>query len=543
VYVQSDGQLSASAARNADVSEPSRADFSLPWGSLSRAPLPFTPWQTAARIFITCWLIYSVHVATNVAREHYLAFAIGDHFSFKVDDYQGLHPDLFEKPGYGWHINSNPGVSMLAAIPYALARPVIDPVVSRVRQARAASGQQEPPAYSSPWPNARAFYAEAWRRGFDIKLGLGALVTQVAFMAPVSAFFAVAMFFVLRLLFRSDRTALWLTLLYAFGTPVFFRTGYLNHNLLVGYAAFAGFLALWNPGSLLGTRRGLLDFVAGIGGGLAVLLDYTGVVMLGALFLYGAALAWDAQRQRGASLTRFIVRYGLGAAIPLGLLAFYQWASFGDAIQPAQRWMPNVAWAGSGYRGMSPPMPDLLWSNLFDYRYGLFTSCPLVLLALAQPWADRPRLLPRREAWTMLAMFAAFWIFCGGVNYGRLQFNTGVRYMTALLPFLFLLSAVVLRRLPPRVLALLVLVSVTLSWCLAMHRDVERGLGVLDPVLHVFIGGFELPLLTTLSRIGGGFSEFVARGVSPIPIFLLVAALLAVVWGTGRRTSTSTART
>jgi hypothetical protein len=41
---------------------------------------------------------------------------------------------------------------MLAAIPYALVRPVIDPIVARVQ--------------------ARRFYRQAWQRGLDVKLGL-----------------------------------------------------------------------------------------------------------------------------------------------------------------------------------------------------------------------------------------------------------------------------------------------------------------------------------------------------------------------------------
>ncbi len=63
------------------------------------------------RLFLTCWLIYALHFATNTVREVYLALAIGDHLSFRVDEYRGLHPDLFEKPGFGWHIGANPGAS------------------------------------------------------------------------------------------------------------------------------------------------------------------------------------------------------------------------------------------------------------------------------------------------------------------------------------------------------------------------------------------------------------------------------------------------
>src|SRR5437773_6923752 len=177
----------------------------------------------AIRLFATCWLVYVLHFATNIVREIYPALAIGDHFSFRVDEYAHMHPDLFEKEGYGWHSGNNPGASMVAAIPYALTRPIIDPIVHHVQQARSASGQTEPPSYQSPWPMARDFYKETWRRGYDIKFGLSAFVMQSLCMAPSSALAVVILFYVLRRLFLSDKTALWLALLYAFGTPAFFR--------------------------------------------------------------------------------------------------------------------------------------------------------------------------------------------------------------------------------------------------------------------------------------------------------------------------------
>ena len=56
---------------------------------------------------------------------------------------------------------------------------------------------------------------------------------QAFAMAPVTALSAVIMFYLLRLFFSTDLIGLGLSLLYAFGTPVFFRTGYLNHNLML----------------------------------------------------------------------------------------------------------------------------------------------------------------------------------------------------------------------------------------------------------------------------------------------------------------------
>src|SRR5690242_10358252 len=167
-----------------------------PDSSMHRWPEPWI-WPVASiarRLFFTCWFVFTLHFATNTVREIYLALGIGDHFSFRVDEYAHMHPDLFEKPGYGWHIGNNPGASMLAAIPYALSRPVIDPLVKRVQQQRVVVGATVAPSYNSPWPMAREFYQEAWRRGLDIKFGLAAFVMQALCMAPISALTAVVMF-------------------------------------------------------------------------------------------------------------------------------------------------------------------------------------------------------------------------------------------------------------------------------------------------------------------------------------------------------------
>jgi len=498
-------------------------------------PWIFSSKGIAIRLFFTCWIVYSTHVATNTVREIYLALAIGDHFSFRVDEYANMHADLFEKPGYGWHIGANPGGSMLGAVPYFLSRPVLDRIVAKVNKARAAGGQAEPPAYNSVWPMAQEFYREAWKRGFDVKFGLAAVVMQWFCMAPISALGVVAMFYLLRRILGSDRVAFWMALLYAFGTPVFFRTGFLNHNLILGHFTFMGFLAMWNPGNDTRWSAGLRYFLGGLAGGTAVLLDYSGLVLLGGLFCYALARAWAAgPGRRGlASATWYV----MGAAGPILLLWLYQWQSFGNPFLPGQNWMPPVEWIDIGYQGFTFPRPDLLWLLLFDYRYGLFVTCPLMLLALLAPWWNRGgrRLMEPRE----LALFAfltiGLWLFCGGISYVRLQFNNGLRYLAPLLPYMFVLVAMVLVRLPRRVAYVVSTAAVAQAWSMAMYRDVERGFGVLDPILHVFIGGFQLPALTVLSHMNGQYGDYTSSGVSALPILALVTALLAIVWS-GRRT-------
>ena len=490
----------------------------------------YSPRGIAVRLFFTCWIVYTAHVATNSVREIYLALAIGDHFSTRVDEYANMHSDIFEKKGFGWHIGANPGASMLGAVPYFLSRPALDPIVAAVNHARAANGQKDPPTYYSPWPMAREFYQEAWRRGLDVKLGLAAIVMQMFCMAPISALGAVSMFYLLREILGSARAGLWLALLFAFGTPVFFRTGYLNHNLMLGHFAFMGFLAMWNPGEGLRWSERARYALGGLAGGLAVLLDYSGIVMLAGLFCYAVAKAWRAGAARGA--VRAAWYYGLGSLGPILLLWFYQWRSFGSPFLPGQHWMPPVEGIEVGYRGFTWLQPDLMGRLLVDYRYGLFVTCPLLLLALLAPWWNRGqrRLIPARELAVLLLIPAGLWLFCSGIVYTRLQFNTGLRYLAPLLPFLFVPAAIVLYRMPRRLAAFISIAAVAQAWSMAMYRDVERGWGVLDPVLQVFIGGFQLPLLTVLSRLSGQYGDYSSMGVSPLPIFAVLGAVIFVIW-------------
>ena len=92
------------------------------------------PW----RIFLVAWMLYSLHFATNVVREHYPAFAIVDHGTFRVDEYQGFHSDIFVHRDGHSVIGNQVLVSVLAA-PMSAGpdRLAIDTGASAIRVARA----------------------------------------------------------------------------------------------------------------------------------------------------------------------------------------------------------------------------------------------------------------------------------------------------------------------------------------------------------------------------------------------------------------------
>jgi hypothetical protein len=484
--------------------------------------LPFSRRSVALRLFVTCWLVYVLHFATNTVREIYPALSLGDHLSFDVSEYLGFHPDIFEIPGRGAFINNNPGASMLGAVPYAMSRPLIDRIVEKVQRSRVAAPDAPAQEYNTIYPMAREFYRKARERGLDVKFGLGAGVMQALLMAPLSALSVVVMFYILTSL-TTIRAALFLALLYAFATPVFYRTAQLNQNLLVSHFALFAFAILWRPWKESVKPYNLRYFIAGVLSGWTVVLDYTGLVVLASLGLYICLLRKGESRKRNL---RDLCLYGAGAASSIAVLLAYQWASFGHPFYPAQYFMPAATFTHLGYRGMDWPKLDLLWDTAFSLRFGVFTSAPILLLSLYMPaWRRSHRIIGRPEFIFILTVSLLFFLFCSANQYGRMQFNSGVRHVVPVTPFLFLLAAGILLRMPALWAILVGILSTYWSWCLTMYRDVEQGLGVIESIIHVTFEGLRLPWLTVVKNLG-----YLPDGFSTIPLVLVLGAILWVVW-------------
>ncbi|MEP6572346.1 MAG: hypothetical protein ABJD11_06605 [Gemmatimonadota bacterium] len=495
------------------------------------------------RLFISLWMIYVLHFATDFAREHFLVVSMVEDHTFALDKYYGLHADIFMNPPEatvkGAHHGANPGISMVAAIPYLVLKPAVDFIVNRNLAARGPADTTT--IYNDTRPNRVRFYQETRKRGLDVRFGLVAAITMVFFMAPLSALSALAMLALLDGLGLARRVSLGLTLLYALGTPVFFRTGYLNQNLGLGIFAFFAFLLLWDPGdrSTLSVPRRF--FLAGFLGGLAFLCDYSGALAMGLLGLYGWARRHDSVSWGKGFLDS--LWYAAGMMIPVIVLWYYQWASFGNAILPPQQWMAPVPWIDVGYKGVGGLSPELLRMLLIDARFGLFVTSPIMLLALVAPFIPaRVSFLPRREMFFCLLLTLVFVLFFGTVQYTRLQWVTGIRYIAPVLPFLFLPTAAVLMRLPRWLVWTLVTGSFVVSWSLAMVRS--QG-SVFENVEQIFLGGFQLPWLTVLSKTSAQYAPWLSR-VSPLPLFILLGITLYLIWTVdhpwGRIPSTEEAR-
>jgi len=482
------------------------------------------------RLFLTCWIVYVLHFATDFAREHYLVVSIVEDRTYVLDKYYGMHADIFMNPPnatvQGAHHGANPGMSMVATIPYLLTKPVIDVVVNRELAGRKARGDTSA-VYDDKRPNRVAFYQKTRKLGLDVRFGLVAAVTTVFCMAPISAASAVLMFSLMGAMGLAQRTALGMSLLYAFGTPVFLRTAYLNQNLGLGIFAFFAFALIWNPNRLFGWSASRRLFVAGLFGGLAFLCDYSGAILMGLLGFYSWWRSADDEGVFGGFKRSL---WYLAGTIPGIMMLFqYQWASFGNPFYPPQHWMAPVEWMDVGYQGVGGLSPELLRLLLIDTRFGLFMAMPMALLALAAPFLARARrtLLPGRELATCLVLSAALILFFATVQYTRLQWVTGIRYLAPLFPFLFLAVVPVLLAMPRIVTYGVALLSFVISWSLAMVRSQGT---VFENVQRVFIEGFQLPWLTVITKMSAQYLPWYRGNVSALPLLVLGAAMVWVIW-------------
>ena len=481
----------------------------------------------AVRIFLICWLVFSLHFATNTVRELYPALSLGDRLSFDVSEYAGLHHDIFEMPGRGSFINNNPGASIIGAVPYAFFSPVTNRIIEYVQKSRAENPPSETGGYDTIYPLAQEFYEESKAKGFDIKFGLAAGVIQAFAMAPISALGVVVMFWILLSVTKNTRISILLAFLYAFATPIFYRTGQLNQNVLLANFALFAFALLWRPWSENEGKNKPLYFAAGLCCGWTVVLDYSGIIAVAALGGYAVA-RWVStpKPERNPS---DLFKFALGVALCGAVLMAYQWSSFGNPILPAQSYMPPANFTDLGYRGFTFPQMDLLFETAFGIRYGLFTSAPILLLALFVPvWLKKStRLLEHREMIFVVSFAVLFFIFCSANQYGRMQFNTGVRHIVPIVPFIFLLAANVLITMPKSVAITIGVLTTYWSWCLVMYRDVEQGSCIFESIKHITLEGVRLPWLTTLERMG-----FVGHGYA-LPLVLLSLVGVLLIWSVG----------
>jgi hypothetical protein len=172
------------------------------------------------------------------------------------------------------------------------------------------------------------------------------------------------------------------------------------------------------------------------------------------------------------------------------------------------------------------PTADLLWRNLFDLRYGLFSFSPLLVAALAAPFVKRGDDGPsRREVMWIFASVIGLYLFSSANQFANLQWNTGVRYMVPAVPLLFFAAVPVLRRLPAVMSWSLVAVSLVISAVVTMTReDIPSALSM------VFREGPTLPILIVIEKMQSGYSSLRLPWFTIWALYTITGLLLWMIW-------------
>lgn len=400
-------------------------------------------------------------------RELFPALALVERGSLNVERYAGWSEDIFPGPRGGAYINNNPGASLTAAIPLAAVKPLLD------RLDRVGAGGR------TDWVFPDHMFEAAAREQRGLSMLLAAFVTVAGVNALSCALVTAYLGLSLSRFGVRPPWAAAICLLYAFGTPVFFRAGYLNHNLLTGNAGFLALLLIWNPvNGEVSARRA---WGAGLLCGYAILCDFTGLV---ASAVAGCYLIWRVRDSGNGGAVPMALRFAAAAGFGVAGVLLYQWSVFGNPFFPAQHYMAPTGPTSQGYRGFSWPSAALAWANFFHPEFGLFAYCPLLALGLAAPFVRVKTLrVPGREAAVLLAYFAALSLFCAANQYSWLQWSTGFRYLAPIVPCLFLLAVQTLRALPGWVRYPAVAFSLAGSIASVLTRHHHAGLalvGLLD---------------------------------------------------------------
>jgi len=131
----------------------------------------------------------------------------------------------------------------------------------------------------------------------------------------------------------------------------------------------------------------------------------------------------------------------------------------------------------------------------------------------------------------------AFMLFCAANQYARMQWNTGVRYLMPLVPFLFLAACDGLGRLPGALMGVVIGACTLHEWviCLARTCDIRSDWAAL--LDH----GPRLPWLSVLAATPTGRDLVTHPGALSIAILGVLCAALAPWWWRARPLSPTSA--
>lgn len=359
-------------------------------------------------IFLAAWVTSLVHfspAATGSDRYVLLLLAMVEQGTLRIDAYRSMTTELATADGH-WYLNTNPGMSFLAAPAWAALQPVAGP-----------------PAGVTV-PSSLRFFAAHFA---------GLATTTAAAGALTCALLAAVL---LQVTGRIS-AALLGAALYGWGSIELFFSTRLQQNVFIAFLATAVWVLLREARGA--PSRGTLAAV-GFLLGLGLFVDLS-VVPLGLAVL--AALAWD------RCLLRSLFPLAAGAILPLAGLALYQQAVFGHPLWPAQAYIPREGTViAEGLLGLSLPSPARFLPQLVSPGCGLFVFMPWAVLPfLPGGFRERLRAFAPREV-ALAASALLFYLLWVGILPSSQFCQFGPRYLLPAVPFLATAAVLALRSWP-----------------------------------------------------------------------------------------------
>lgn len=478
-------------------------------------------WPVEVRLFFVIWLVYVVHVVpgggVNPNRYFDLTYSLVEHRTIAIDNYHENTIDKAFKDGH-YYSAGLPGPSLLAIPAYLTFKMfyyfVPESIKSEISQVQSFKTRQS------------GFYQQDTTSFFISTIW----ITWFA-LSSVSALASVFLFRTLNNLGVARNYALLATVLYAWGTPVFFySTTYFSHVFHASFAIFALYFLSTMPASPGWQRLIGLGLLCGS----TILIEYQGMIVIAGFGLY---ILW---KYGGKAL----VLYSVGAVALVTLLLIYNTMAFDAPLLTPHQFLvgPNRETThGFGLLGFTLPTFPRMWGLVFSLNRGLFLYSPILCLA-PLGWLICLRqqrslvgfsVLSILVSLSLLAMIAGFQDWGGGAAFGP-------RYLIMSFPFLIIGVAIALERIPRSIWIPLAFVSILTNWLGAQYGF---AVDVFEPYLVFLQDGFTLPSLSAIISHSGSdnlFSTIIER-FWPGILFgyaLFIGLLGMILVGIASKTST-----
>jgi hypothetical protein len=451
-----------------------------------------------ALVWLSCSWFGSWALNPNNSTRLFASMALVEQHDARIDAFQALTIDKAEFGGH-FYLDKAPGMTLLALPAVAIAD-AVGPKLERI-----------PPTVFDP----------PFERQMMIRLRLAVATVS----ALLTALAAVAIFDLGMRATGSAGGALFASLAFALGTPVWgWSTTLFGHAPVAALFVIAVW-ALWRAGA-----EHALSFasIAGAALGLAVLIEFQAALAGTVIALWGAARLWKTPRALAAAAAA-------GAATLLIPFVAYNLIAFGTPFRLGYSGVVGFAGMNEGLFGLTVPRPLVLEEILVGMRRGLLWVAPVLFLSPIGLWQlgrkHRSLALALAAAATVVLLVNSAYVYWDGGH------STGPRHSVpaigllsiGLAPFWAQLRAAWERALAAALLGLSIALNLAIAAANVTAPDSYR-FPLADPVLSQWQSGF----LRTLPNDLWGWSPYAG-----VALYLVLAApLLGLLLARIRRSAT-----